>query len=84
MNISIQNIVDNINKDIKDNVIKRYKVDIITDNDNTTTISVALAVSGSYDYDNSILEEWKNLFHAYGYYVSVKNNRLFIIMLIKV
>lgn len=85
MRISIQNTIDNINEQQSATIIKSYTADIVPNGqDCITAISVKLLLDGGYDYDDTLIEEWKLLFHAYKYYISIKQNRLYLTFIIKV
>ena len=85
MRISIQNTIDNINEEQSAKIIKSYVADIVpTGQECITAISVKLLLDSGYDYDDTLIEEWKALFHADKYYISVKQNRLYLTFIIKV
>lgn len=85
MRISIQNTINNINEQQSATIIKSYIADIIPNTqDCITAISVKLLLNGGYDYDDTLIEEWKLLFHADKYYISIKQNRLYLTFIIKV
>lgn len=69
--------IKDINKDYDEPIIKSYKG---IEHDNW--YEVILQLDTHYDYDDCILNEWRVKFKSYSYYISVKNNRLFISYLI--
>lgn len=70
--------IENINKEYDDSpTIKSHKII-----EHESWYELNLQLDGRYDYDDCILNEWRVKFKSYSYYISVKNNRLFISYLI--
>ena len=63
-----------------DGVIKDYEMPSLCNMETckTTGFAVILTLGTKFDYTSELLDEWKGLFHAEDYMISVKRNQLFV------